>query len=424
MKKILKGFLFAFVAVLGLSLASCSEKDEHSPVSASAWQTNETAHWQDCSHCEDPINIGYHAYDEWVVFRNSCYKKRTCVGCGYIEKQELEHVYSEWTLVGAVGECYQYSRTCKYCGEVETEDKHINWAFDSASHWIECNACGDYHETGIHTYSKWVLDAKECFETRSCTICGFTQKRNVEHAYETSKTPVEGETCVFAQVCTHCGDEKEATIHAFGEDIICDECGYVDIVVYYLKGGMNGWSNDDNYKLAIDEVNYTASITVYIKAGVEFKVADADWKWEFNFGTATAAEGVLADAGGNIKVTTSGVYTITVSKLNTTTHEMTIEAGTPIGWYVKGGMNSWGANDAYKLAYDAETDTATITVEIQAGVEFKIADADWTVEFAQGAEGLVTKGGSNIKLNETATYVITVTNANSPARACTIEKAA
>jgi hypothetical protein len=422
MKKILKGFLFAFVAVFGLSLASCSEKDEHSPVSASAWQTNETAHWQDCSHCEDPINIGYHAYNEWTEFRSSCYKKRTCVVCGYIEKQELEHEYSEWEIVGPTEGCYQYARTCKHCGSVETKNEHINWTFDSASHWIECNSCGDYHETAIHTYSKWVLDAKDCFETRACVICGFTQKRNVEHNFVTSETPVEGETCVFEQACSHCKLAQETTIHNFGEDIICDDCGFIDIVTYYLKGGMNGWSNDKNYELKFDEATMSASITVFVKAGVEFKVADENWAWEFGAGE----NGTFVPKGGNIKLETSGVYKFTVSKLNTVNHELTIEAADPIAWYVKGGMNGWAAAEAQKLAYDAATDTATITLTIEKGVEFKVADPDWSIEFnintVTAEDGLLV-GTGNISVAETGVYVITITDANTPAAVCTIAKA-
>jgi hypothetical protein len=420
MKKIFKGLLFVFVAVLGLTLTSCSEEGHvHEAASATTFETNESYHWQECTGCEEKHNVGYHTFGAWEYQNTKCYRHRACITCGYIEKEDLEHSYSDWELVGPTENCYEYKRSCETCGKVESKYEHISWTFDSASHWIECNSCGDYHEIGIHAYSKWVLDEKECFETRSCVICGFTQKRDVEHTYETSETPVEGETCVFAQVCTHCGDEKEATIHTYGEDIICDKCEYVDIVYYYLKGGMNGWKNEEAYKLAVDEKTYTATITLFIKAGTEFKVADADWKWEFGKG-----ENGYVAKGGNITLETSGVYKLTVSKLNTVEHELTIEAAAPINWFVKGGMNSWSAVEAYKLAYDAATDVATITVEIEAGTEFKIADENWTVEFAQGAAGLVTKDGSNIKLNETATYVITVTNANSPVRTCTIEKAA
>lgn len=475
MKKILKGLLFAFVAVLGLSLASC-EKSEHNPVSATAWQSNESAHWQDCAHCEENINAGYHTFCEWQISKSSCYKKRSCVTCGYIEKQDLEHDFTEWSVVKAAADgCNSLSRTCNSCGKVETKEEHTGaWSYDSGSHWLECSTAGEYLYVNSHEFGDWYVKDGLSQERRDCVVCGFTQK----------KSP---------------------------------------LTVYYVRGSLNNWLNDgftEEYKLAIDEENFTSTITLTLEAGTEFKVADTGWGAQFNAEAVKTEEG-LFDGTDNIIVKETAEYVITVTNLNAQAvctiikgcahtysdwalvegetcvqqkvcskcqdtqtqevHELAtewelvdeatctyalactkegcthadtkVEHKYPEAWtavegetclesracevcgsketkethtyenhvctkcdtnrqlYVKGGMNGWSADPNFALELQ-KNGTAVIVIEIEAGKEFKVADADWSFDFnfntVTAPAGILVNAGGNIKVAQTGTYMFVV----------------
>ena len=75
------------------------------------------------------------------------------------------------------------------------------------------------------------------------------------------------------------------------------------------------------------------------------------------------------------------------------------KVGAPSGIYLKGGMNEWSNTEEGELKYN-EDGNPEITVEIAAGTEFKVADADWTVVNLGYADGLdaelVEDAGGNI----------------------------
>lgn len=90
-------------------------------------------------------------------------------------------------------------------------------------------------------------------------------------------------------------------------------------------------------------------------------------------------------------------------------------AGGHDSWYLRGDMNDWGTSAEYLLTYD-ENDNPSITVELAAGVNFKVADANWTNQFDYAAvqgnpnfkEG---RDNGNIEVVVAGTYTITVTAA-------------
>ena len=84
-------------------------------------------------------------------------------------------------------------------------------------------------------------------------------------------------------------------------------------------------------------------------------------------------------------------------------------------WYLRGDMNDWGTSAEYLLTYD-ENGNPSITVELAAGVNFKVADANWVNQFDYAAvqgnpnfkEG---RDNGNIEVVVAGTYTITVTAA-------------
>lgn len=84
--------------------------------------------------------------------------------------------------------------------------------------------------------------------------------------------------------------------------------------------------------------------------------------------------------GENQSVPYDGTYTVTYDFKNMT---MTLKAATPPPTeaptvYIRGGMNDWGVSPDWQFTFDSAKDEYTIKCQIQAGVEFKIADAGWS----------------------------------------------
>ena len=488
MKKIFKGLFFAFIAVLGLALASCGEQStghQHESTNAAAWQRDSATHWQECKGCDEYLNMEIHKYAAWQQIPGKCIEQRACVVCSYIQKRDIEHTWTEWTTQadGSLG------RSCTICKKSEGVTQYyvkgsINgWATNAdyalvldtqtmsasitltlaagdelkvtlADSWdVQFNIgnvtaaegllggtdnivileAADYKITVsglsgsthtctieqlcVHTFDWTVQSGKTCDYDGVCSKCSATTTK-VEHAYG-EWVNVEGK-CEQTATCAGCQDVKTQEVaHTFANGV-CSNCGAYDIVEYYVKGDMNGWSNNDAYKLVYNKEADTASFVLYIEAGKGFKVADANWVNQFGMkdGSLVANDG----GSGNITVETSGVYALVVSGMSTSEKTLTITATEPTAYYVKGDMNGWSCAEGYALAYDAATNTATITVEIQAGQGFKVADESWANQFGLKDGVLVANdgGSGNITVETSGTYVITVTGVNTPEVACTI----
>lgn len=185
----------------------------------------------------------------------------------------------------------------------------------------------------------------------------------------------------------------------------------------YLRGGMNDWNAVPAYEFLTTDaagVYYIESVT--IAEGIEFKVADANWAAinyglgadEFVIGKPYALNG--PDNPGNLTMPANftGRVTLTVKGASYSILFEPAEPDTPdqaTGVYVRGGMNDWGT------AADWEFKTSEVkniwyikNVSIAAGIEFKVADANWgEVNLGLGEEPLeigkayaLVSGGGNI----------------------------
>lgn len=176
----------------------------------------------------------------------------------------------------------------------------------------------------------------------------------------------------------------------------------------WLVGSLTNWGfADEKYKLATDELAKKATITAKLTADVEFKVCDSSWGNEVSFSLEGVTDFAAVENSSNIKVVITGVYIITVD-FSGDAPTMTIS---PLTLYCVGGHNGWGDGfvDANKLVLDGET--ASITVTLTAGTEFKVCDSSWGHEAALNAvDGFSGGNGSNIKCEVAGTYVITVSD--------------
>lgn len=179
----------------------------------------------------------------------------------------------------------------------------------------------------------------------------------------------------------------------------------------YLRGGMNNWGNDgwlDLYPewqfLTTDVANVYYIESVTIPEGTEFKVADANWG-EINFGGTTGQLTDVtigkafdlntnpADGGpGNLvmPVNFTGRVTLTVKGAAYSILFEPAEPDTPdqpTGVYLRGGMSDWNADAAWEfMTSDVKNVWYVKNVTIDAGTEFKVADADWGATNLGGGE--------------------------------------
>lgn len=156
----------------------------------------------------------------------------------------------------------------------------------------------------------------------------------------------------------------------------------------YLRGGMNDWGSPATYEfIATDDMDVYILPYVSMSAGTEFKVADADWA-SVNLGgngeNIVPGTEYALNGGDNIvlNVNFTGYVVLTNKDGNYTLLMQPFEAdteGSGSGIYLRGGMNEWGSpaenefmTSTYKNVWYLENQS------IDAGTEFKVADADWS----------------------------------------------
>lgn len=94
-------------------------------------------------------------------------------------------------------------------------------------------------------------------------------------------------------------------------------------VVLFVKGSMNSWSDNDDYKLSVNGT--TATIEIALAENDEFKIANSSWSVQFGFaGLKDANEACFADKDGNILCLAAGTYVITVENYNEDSRTCTI----------------------------------------------------------------------------------------------------
>lgn len=160
------------------------------------------------------------------------------------------------------------------------------------------------------------------------------------------------------------------------------------------------WAPEDPGEFDFEDGQYT----ITLGGLAQFKISTIQGSWDdFNGAALTCSygkeQGVTVDlvAGdANIMCPWQGVWTIVIpedlSTITMTTTTPAPENPNAINLYFRGGMNGWGADDAWKFEQMADAPKVFKFVcsegqSIPEGEEFKIADAVWG-EYNYGGEGL------------------------------------
>ncbi|MCM1519025.1 MAG: hypothetical protein NC117_10325 [Pseudoflavonifractor sp.] len=165
----------------------------------------------------------------------------------------------------------------------------------------------------------------------------------------------------------------------------------------YYAGDVNGqgWKPAQAKEFTWDGTNYVLEVT----SGQSFKISTvkADWDSGFNGSALYASTSIQSgqnytltkNAGPNNVLAHDGKWTIKVSgDLSTLTATAESQQVGYTKVYLRGGMNGWGANDAWQFeTTDGETYMLK-NVSIASGVTFKVADANWGTVNYGGQKGM------------------------------------
>ncbi len=192
----------------------------------------------------------------------------------------------------------------------------------------------------------------------------------------------------------------------------------------YLRGSINSW--DTSTKLTIKD--NIASITYEFASGDVFKIADASWTASCTFGYPYFAVGTgyfsEGTENGNIVVDQDGSYEIS---LNLSTYTFTVKKDGEViiseyspntggsstepvtsDLYLRGTMNEWGTSSALTV----NGDIASITVQLEADAQFKIANEDWSVQYNynsfKGYSQFETNSEGNVIVKEAGKYTFEI----------------
>lgn len=194
----------------------------------------------------------------------------------------------------------------------------------------------------------------------------------------------------------------------------------------------NVWSVTEPDEFAYADGVYTLNLTGAIQ-GQQFKISTAKGSWDdFNancYGIAednttyrlnlNKVETITMGKLGNFLIPASGDFVLTVDLANSCillSGEGTYTDVFDI--YVRGDINSWGVDEAYKFAYveSNENNEQVYRLLLPNGIagEFKIADANWStvnygspVEITLGTTTEVYHNGANLSANITNATMLT-----------------
>ena len=186
-----------------VTLYAIWEDKPHTHTYSTAWSSDETNHWHECSVCGDKKDLAAH-----VDANND----HNCDVCG---KKMSDHT-------GGTATCKDKA-TCTICGQkygdLAAHNYKTTWSTDSAKHWHECSVCGDKKDVAAHTPGAPATETTP----QTCTICGYVIKAALGHTHNfnqknTSETYLKSAaTCtkkaVYYYSCT-CGEKGTETFES------------------------------------------------------------------------------------------------------------------------------------------------------------------------------------------------------------------
>ena len=283
--------------------------------------------------------------------------------------------------------------------------------------------------TGIYLYGNeinaWSLDASYEFQKtdtenvytlENVTICGFFKIGNKD--WSTINIGADGENKIInineATTLINSGESKNLyTDGTYFVTVILDMTGSAPVVTFsgsktnsgvYLKGEMTGWGDNNDYQFtSLGAGIYELSKMIPASEG-QFKItANGNWyglpgdsePMTINYGTTTLGDGKNMILPTN---TVAEKFTLTIGEDSSVSLEIT-ECTTDIeGIFLRGNVNNWEVDEAWKFTETSENVYELKDVKLQG--YFKIADAIWKDVNVGSSDGTKLKiGQANYAVN-------------------------
>lgn len=413
--------LFAFVMVAGCEEGTVCVHETGS------WAANAEEHWKTCSLCNEQVQKAKHAFGEFEVIQEPAVgiegtKVRKCADCGYVDRQSIPAIEVETGVATEDFAVYAKvpadweSVNCYYFGEDKNPlENTVSWPGAA----MTCvNAEENIWGFVVPAGTGYVIFNNGSVQTADLL---FATSLN----YYILKDGADGKFVADYQNYTPAADQPE--LNKYPSEIAAEETYSVYVQLpeawaapnaYWWGGkGSQGWPGNALINVEANVWTFDLSKSA---TGLIFN----------NDGTQTGnIESLQGLHAGNAYIVNDDLTVQVCNYENGEFKPVEVEAEIPTDCYVKGGMNGWAAVAEYQFAYDAATDSATITIEIEADVEFKVTvGPEWSIEFNAGtaqypADAFADAGG-NIKCIAAGKYTFTITDVTKDSRALTIVTAA
>ncbi len=192
---------------------------------------------------------------------------------------------------------------------------------------------------------------------------------------------------------------KKFTSGKGGDVLVYPLTPNVNLTKIYAPGSYQGWdpAKANTFTSPKNDGNFEGYI--YFSEPAEFKFTVGP-NWDENYGD-DGANGSLEQNGANLKIATAGVYKINVDLIN---KKYTLVKTT---WGVIGSATPTGWDSDTDFAYDAKTNSWSITIPLVKGeIKFRANDG-WNLNYGDnGANASLEEGGANIQIPSDGTYII------------------
>ena len=424
MRKIKNLLVICFTVLALVALASCGKACEHE---TGSWAANAEEHWKVCGLCNEQVEKAAHAFGEFEVIAEPAVgiegtKVRRCADCGYVDRQTIPALVVETGV--AEGDFAVYAKVpadwtsvnCYYFGE----DKN---ALENTVSWpgaaMTCvNAEENIWGFIVPAGTGYVIFNNGSVQTADLL---FATKLN----YYVLKEGSDGKFVADYDTYTPAADQPE--LEKYPSEIAEEETYSVYVKLpeawtapnaYWWGGkGSQGWPG--NALINVEGNVWTFDLPT-VASGLIFNCD--------GLGQTADITSLTGLHSGNAYIVNDDLTFQAANYENGEFKAVELEVEIPTDCYVKGGMNSWSAVAEYQFAYDAATDSATLTIDVEADVEFKVTvGPEWSIEFNSGNATFdaaqFADAGGNIKCVAAGKYTFKITDVTKDTRALTISAA-
>lgn len=419
--KTIKNLLFVFVALFGILMLAGCEQPVACEHETGSWAANAEEHWKTCGKCNEQVEKAAHSFGEFEIIAEPAVgiegtKVRRCSVCKYVDSQTIPALVVETGV--AEGDFAVYAKVpadwetvnCYYFGE----DKQplLNTVGWPGAEMTLVNAEENIWGFIVPAGTGYVIFNNGTAQTADLL---FATSLNYYVLREG-----EGNAVADYQMYTPAEDEPELNKYPSEVAPIEKYTIYVQLPETWANPNAHWWGALDTSWPGEALVNVNGNVwTIDIPQTASGLIFNNDGAQTQNI---TEINGLHA---GNAYIVNDDLTFVGANYADGVFTPVELEVEIPTDCYIKGGMNGWAAVEEGKFTYDEATDTATLTIAIEADVEFKVTvGPDWSIEFNAGtavfsAEEFADNGG-NIKCLVDGTYVLTITDVTKDTRALTI----